>query len=323
MLFVVHLVLAVVLFFLVNFVGDQNIPLGYQSISITAEEDKAPAFNLVFRFLAPLVYLVVVATILYYLGFDRFVQNIHLVVVYYFVLRFLARLVLGRAKLTNWLYELSLLLITTFAARLLYDNIISTQVNLLPDLTTIANELWIIVLLFIYQTLNQVKISLKGKEKRRRAYVSQAYQEYKRKFSYIVEKVTDERVQALAYAIIIYESYNRPNFMRWLERNILFPIGKSKTLGIMQVTTKRKISDAESVRQGIAKLEIDYATAFEENYTHYSGTSYYSIDNLRDISIRGAIRRYNQGEEYYKAVSSLYDEILSQFYPHLPRSSHS
>ena len=291
-------------------------------MSITVSSNEAPAFNFVFRFLSPLVYLLIIASILYYLNLDKFVQNIYFVVVYYFIVRLLARLVLGRAKLFNWWYELSSWITTTFAAYFLYDKIISTRVNLLPDFTTIANELWIIVLLFIYQTLNQIRVSPAGEEKRRRNYIHQAYQQYKKQFSYIVEKVTDKRLEALVYAIMIHEAFNRPVFVRWIERNILFPLGRSKTLGIMQVTTRRKISDAESVRQGVTKISNDYTTVFEKNYAQYSGTKYYSVEILQDISIKGTIRQYNESEEYYKDVSKLYDEIVSEFYPDLPKSSH-
>lgn len=317
---VVHFVLAVVLFFLVNWIGGQGITVGYQSMSITGNSNEAPAFNFVFRFLSPLVYLLIIASILYYLNLDRFVQNIYFVVVYYFVVRLLVRLILGRAKLVNWWYELSSWIITTFAAYFLYDKIISTRVNLLPDFTTIANELWIIVFLFIYQTLNRVRVSPVGEEKRRRNYVHQAYQQYKKQFSYIVDKAKDERIEALAYAIMIYESFNRPNFVRWLERNILFPIGRSKTLGIMQITTKRKISDAESIRQGVAKISNDYTNLFDENIDKYS-KMYSSVDSIRNIAVKDTIRKYNNGIEYYIQVSKLYDEIVEMFYPNLKQSS--
>ena len=53
-----HFALAVALFFIVNWIGARAISVGYMQMDIVIQEDTAPAFNFLFKVLAPVVFLV-------------------------------------------------------------------------------------------------------------------------------------------------------------------------------------------------------------------------------------------------------------------------
>lgn len=58
---VFHLLLAGVLFFLMNWVGRHaSISVSYYQITYFSRYDEAPAFNVVFRVLAPVVFMIIV-----------------------------------------------------------------------------------------------------------------------------------------------------------------------------------------------------------------------------------------------------------------------
>lgn len=58
-------------------------------ISIFVKTEEAPALNFLIRVLAPIVYIIIVSSILYYFGLDKYVWNIYLVNIYYIIFRLL------------------------------------------------------------------------------------------------------------------------------------------------------------------------------------------------------------------------------------------
>ena len=74
-LFWVHGGLAIALFGGVNWLGRHAVKAGYLQLSLYAQADEAPAFNFVFRVLAPVVYLHIVAAVLYSGGLDWAVSD--------------------------------------------------------------------------------------------------------------------------------------------------------------------------------------------------------------------------------------------------------
>ena len=58
----------------------------------------------------------------------------------------------------------------------------------------------------------------------------------------------------MVYAIMIYENFNRPKFVRWIEYVHFLVNTKPHTLGIMQVTTSKWINDRQSIILAIEKI---------------------------------------------------------------------
>ena len=153
-IYLIQILLGIGLFFLINWIGRHSYSIGYMEISIFVKTEEAPALNFLIRVLTPIVYIIIVSTILYYFSLDKYVINIFLVNVYYIAFRLLFNLFTNRGLLINWyrqfLYWGAIIILSYFT----YDKLIINKANILPDFTTVANELWIIILIFVFQLTN-------------------------------------------------------------------------------------------------------------------------------------------------------------------------
>lgn len=101
-IFIIHFFLGIGLFFLINWIGKHSYSIGYLEISMFIKTEEAPALNFLIRVLTPVVYIILVSTIFYYFGLDKYVWNIFLVNIYYIVFRLLFNLLTNRGLLLNW-----------------------------------------------------------------------------------------------------------------------------------------------------------------------------------------------------------------------------
>lgn len=280
--------------------------------------EEAPAFNFLFRIISPIVYLFIVSAILYKIGLDKFVSNAYFISIYYVLFRLSFNLITNRGLLMNWyrqiLYWISIISISFYA----YKEIIYKKENILPDFETVSNELWIIILIFLFHTLNKIRISSDNTVKRKQNYLESRYKHFKNKYSEIInKKVNNEKLKSIIYGLIIYEDFNRPKAARIVE-NISFRLTKKKhSLGLMQVQTNNYINDLESVKLGVEKVNKAYQKALKKN----------KLDNLKKEdfnSHRGysyeweiqhsILKDYNPDASYIHEVSELSDNIFEKFF---------
>lgn len=332
---IIHIFLAILLFFIINWIGKHSYSIGYMQISMFLKREESPAFNFLFRIISPIVYLFLISAILYKLNLDRFVHNIYLVSLYYLLFRLIFNLLTNRAILMNWfrqsLYWIAILSISYYS----YDKIISNRINLLPDFKDFTNELWIIIAIFLFHTLNNIRTSDKYTVKRKDSYLKNRFNLFKKKYHSIIEKeISNSKLQALVYAIIIYEDFNRPKVARIAE-NISFRLTKKKhSLGVMQVQTNEFINDEKSVELGVEKIKKNYQKSIKkfkkkakknqkkrkaESKKLYAETGIviperdYNYD-LSDWEItRRILNDYNNDGEYAYEVSNLHNKIFKEF----------
>ncbi|MEQ6123114.1 hypothetical protein AAON49_02800 [Pseudotenacibaculum sp. MALMAid0570] len=256
---VLHFILGIILFFLINWIGRHSYSIGYMQISMFLKVEEAPAFNFLFRIISPVVYLFIISAILYKIGLDRFVNNIYFISIYYILFRLTFNLITNRGLLMNWyrqfLYWVSIISISYFA----YTEIIYKKENILPDFETVSNELWIIILIFIFHTLNQIRISSDKTIKRKDNYLKKRLSSFRKKYGSLVnERIKNDKLKSIVYAIMIYEDFNRPKAARLIE-NIRFRLTrKEHSLGLMQVQTTEFINDRKSVELGLKKINKAY-----------------------------------------------------------------
>ncbi|WP_276975166.1 hypothetical protein [Flavobacterium filum] len=304
----VHIILGVGLFFLINWIGKYSYSIGYMEISIFVKTEEAPALNFLIRVLTPIVYIIIISTGLYYFGLDKFVWNIYLVNIYYILFRLIFNLATNRGLLLNWyrqfLYWTAIVVISYFT----YEKLIKVKANILPDFTTVANELWIIILIFIFQVVNNLRFSQEATQKRKDNYLKSRYHYFKRFYGQLIKDLTNNEIlESIVYAIIIYEDFNRPKIVRQIE-NLKFKLTKKPhTLGVMQVRSDKLISDLESVKLGTEKIVNAYKR-YLENSTQRS--SDYFEWNARNYIIND----YNAGISYNEEVNELADIIKNTFY---------
>lgn len=303
-----HIILGIGLFFLINWIGKHSYSIGYMEISMFVKTEEAPALNFLIRVLTPIVYIIITSTTLYYFGLDKYVWNIYLVNIYYIVFRLLFNLATNRGLLLNWyrqfLYWTAIVVISFFT----YEKLIKVKANILPDFTTVANELWIIILIFIFQLANNLRFSQEATQKRKDNYLKSRYQYFKGSYGQLIKELTNNEIlESIVYAVIIYEDFNRPKIARQIE-NLKFKVTKKPhTLGVMQVKSDRLLSDIESVRLGTEKIVKAYKNHIEKlketDESFYEWTAKYSI-----------IEDYNAGSSYSSEVSELADIIKTTFY---------
>src|SRR6266478_3367868 len=313
----IHLTLALLLLFVMNWLGKRSTRFGYTQLSLFAQSDHAPAFNFVLRVLTPVVYVLVLSAGLYAAGWDRAVQNIFLVVPYYFGLRILFNLAIGRRRLINWRLQVIHLCTSSGVTWLAYRYLITTKSHLLPDLSSMANQLWIVIFGFIYILLNSISIDSTPATKRKSSHIEARYRRFVSRYGSVVRsKVQDSRLETLLFSLMIYEDFNRPQVTRMFER-VAFRLGWAKTLGIMQVTTERLISDEESIALASELLTPEFAKAAAtlgpDTGAPDEKNDHSSRYKRRDV-LRPVVMRYNGSYMYSEEVLSLYEILRSRYY---------
>lgn len=307
-IFLIQFAFGIILFFLINWIGKHSYSIGYVGISIFVKIDETPAFNFLIRVLTPIVYLIIISTTLYYFNLDRYVLNIYLVNIYYILFRLFFNLISNRALLLDWykqtLYWTSIIIISYFT----YIKIIKIKENILPDFTTIANELWIIILVFIYQLVNKIQLSQNGIIKRKRSYLKSRYLNFFKLYGNLIKENTkNEALETVVYAILIYEDFNRPKIIRIIENFKHRLSRKSHTLGVMQIKSDKIISDEESVILGTTKIVNSYKSYISEKLAKKEEPYEWNV-------INAIITDYNVGTDYLYEVTELSYDIRKMFY---------
>lgn len=309
---IVDLALAVIFFFLLNWIGRRTVSLGYLQFSVFARQDEAPAFNFILRTASPTIYIIVVSAIMYALHRDSYVLGIWRVVPYYFGFRALVNVAFGRVKLINWRAFVAQASVGIGLAYFLYVKLILTKQYILPDVGTLANELWLIIILFLYTVLNRVQTSSEGTRRRKRRYLIEQYARFKDQFGTLISHESiPEDVRYLAYAIMIYENFGRPAIVRRVEH--LLP-RLALTRGIMQVRSRNRITDAESVTLAVRKLSEDFtasrAEALIENEAWVRQVGVAQADKfIAGNAVRKTIVLYNKDQDYVGEVQMLIEEL--------------
>ena len=307
-IFCVHLIFAFMLFFIINWIGKYSISIGYIQMSMLVKEDEAPAFNFLLRILSPIVYLVIISALLYKLELDNYVYNIYNVSIMYIIIRLLVNLITNRYLLMNWVrqfcYWICISLLSIFA----YEYIIKTKENIIPDFSTIANELWIIILLFIYQLFNNIRLSNTKTKQRKERYISSRFKKFRKRFHHeIHEFFNNELFEALTYSIMIYEDFNRPLVIRNIEYINFKITRKPHSLGIMQVQTNKYINDSQSLLLAMNKIKKDCNEIIIQKENEY----YRDCEYLLVYQIA---KKYNNSDEYAKEIRAIYDYLRENIY---------
>lgn len=302
---ILHVALAILLFYIINWIGKHWSGYGYLQLSLFLRSDQAPAFNFILRALAPTVFIILVGTACYALHIDKVVPGIWLVAVYYFGFRLLYNLILGRGLLLNWL-SLSVQSAAGIGwAYLAYRHLILPRHPLIPDLERIGNQLWIIVALFLYATFNSVRTSGEATARRKNRYLRNRFKTLREQYDDLIKDHFPSRyMELVAYAILILETFNRPWIAQVIERGI-FPWG-SHTIGPMQVHSTTRLSAKDSVRLGVRLL----SGHFEKTKQELSGKHV-----TRFEVIRLALAKYNRDDNYVKEVLELLHILWAQIAP--------
>lgn len=291
-----HFGLAVILLFLINWIGRHAIDFGYVSTSLFEEPNESVALNFFIRALSPTVFIILISSAAVTAGRPDLRLEIINVVPYYYALRALVILLLNRHRLISWSRYIVHAAAGTFIAILAYEYLILPNRSLIPDLETAGNELWLALLAFLYAVANKITLPDGPGARRRNAFVNSHYVAARARFGKQIEsKVPDELLELIAYSILIYEDYCRPPCIRTLERLAIWK--KRRTTGIMQVAADDTLTDIESVNRG-----LDILLASWEKY---------SSEKHLWSRVRLSISDYNMDNDYIQRVQEIM-EILAK-----------
>lgn len=310
-----HFALAVALFFIVNWIGARAISVGYMQMDIVIQEDTAPAFNFLFKVLAPVVFLVLCAVAFEAANLSSFNSNIYFITIFYWLFRVLWILCSSRGSLTNWVEQFIYWVASIGLSAWVYSLIESVE-QILPSPRSLLDQLWILIIVFVYSILNKVQISREGTIRRKTNYINTRFLSFRKKYDgTIKEFFHNDFYEALTYSIMIYEDFNRPIIIRWIEYARFWLTKKSHTLGIMQVMTDEYIDNIESIRRAMKIIE-DLGNDFIEEYSNSEWREYYT-------SVSSAIsyisEKYNGGNyKYSSEIQSIFDVIESNYANVLP-----
>lgn len=304
MIILLHILLAALLFYLVNWIGEYSSTFGYSQVNLVLVPEEAPAFNFLLRSLSPGVLVILFGVSAYTLHLDGLIAGLWKVAVYYYALRLLVIAVLNQMSMVNWPKFGLQAAFGIAAAHFAYWYLVIPRRPLFPDLSSIGNQLWIGIALFLYATFNNIRPSSSSALRRKNRYLARRLHALRRDYSSQIEGQFPERyMELVVYAIMIYEDFNRPPLIRQIER-MVYPRW-SRTLGVMQVRTDKRISDVESVQIGVAQLRRNFQQTRDE------------LDLGEKKPVRGrivnrTIAKYNRDERYVSAVMALVDTLWAQ-----------
>ena len=230
------------------------ISIKYSSFSFYNKDNKS-GLNILIKIFFPTAYLIVVSCILYYLKIIDINSNVFYITIFYHIINWAAIVFVSkRVRLIDIRIEILTTLTSIISSLLVYYFFINKTTDIFIDFNELKNGIWLAVITCLFGTIikgiyNMFETNISKQNERIVKYVKNRYNKFRQKYdSEIFTKNTD--IRCLIYAIMIYENYNRP----WLARKFEYLkliIFKKATLGIMQVSSKKYISDKESIEKAV------------------------------------------------------------------------
>lgn len=298
----IHWVTAIIMFFIVNWMGTKSVSIGYLQMSIVVEEESFPAFNFLFKAIAPIIIMILFVALAQTVHFESFTVNCYLIVVYYWIIRVCVVILYGRGSLTNWITQL-FYWISSIGLSIYVYKLIDKVNKILPNPESLRDEMWILIILFLYSTFNKMTFGRTGTLKRKEMYLIKTYTHLKSKYDKAISKVCNNYffIQVV-YAIMIYENFNRPKIVRWIENIHFWITKKPHTLGIMQVTSSKWINDEQSISLATDKILSDCECIIQEYAKNEQ--SFYLESVVAKIA-----GKYNRDDDYVEEVGQIFSTI--------------
>lgn len=279
MIILIHLFFAILLFIFQNKLGAKAYSIGYVKFSLLDEKDEALSINFVLKVFGPIVFLILLSAILQYLNLIEYKVNIINVIYYYIAIRIMIIFLYERVKIVNWGRIIFYYITIIILARVFYTEFIDKAFDLLPDLDNIKNEIWLLIILFLYELGNgfQEKIPnnqyqetnltyLPDLRPRKKRYILSKYNIFKQTYESILPSFQqmdanfiDPNFRVTIISILIFENFNRPRIIRFLERIWVRISKQTVTQGVMQVSSSQVLSDVNSLKKGMSNLSLEYS----------------------------------------------------------------
>ncbi len=285
----------------------EYVSINYSSFQFSNHLDKPIGLNILIRILVPVIYIILVSGILYEIEKSWLVEKIYLITVFYYIIKWINIIfVLRRKDLYNWKAEIVLSVVSISICLIIYYTFITKTNQIFVSIDELRDGIWVSIIIFIFVVIkdriyNNMKTNNREEKKRKDKYIKNKYLYFKDKYDDIITTKNDQ-LKNITYSILLYENYNRPFAYRILEY-IKFFFTRKATLGIMQVETRRVITDRTSVKKGYKIIKNQYLKTKEEYIKNNK--------NLDAYFIKDVVQKYNKGKEYCNEVIYIMTTIES------------
>lgn len=281
----IHIGLAILLFIIQNWIGAKAYAKGYIKFSLLDDNDEALSTNYVIKVFGPIVFLILTVAILQYLKLNCYIDGIIRVVYYYLGLRIVFIVLYERILIVNWLrisfYYFSIIIVSI----IITEKFINSVDTLMPDFSTIKNEIWLLIIIFIYQVGNGFEEKMPNNalgettlaylpelKRRKKRYILRKHKEFSNQYLKKINEISnnDASFNLIIICILIFENFNRPRIIRFIESAWTKITGRKTTQGIMQKPSDKVLSDLRSVLIGTQQLFQNYTDFNKEEYSYYN-----------------------------------------------------
>ena len=312
----INLTLAIFLFLINGRLGkwklDFNGFIEYSTFELSEISEENFSENFFQMIVHPAVYLALVCWGLQCLGLNDIIRTLWLLVPFYWGIHLFYSIWRDTFVFTNWYSQIHAFFISILLGEgtlfCLVIPLINSEQSVFITVEEFRNAFWYAALAYMAKFVwDSVKNRIVGENlfpsTKKSDIIIRRYNRYRNKYGSYIQSVLNkdylfksekqrEHFLSLLYAIMIYETHNRPVWIRILEYGLklVCPFRKM-SLGVMQVQTCRWISDKMSISYAIGKL--------------------YAVFSVADIShkVEKTIYDYNSSDNYYAQVLAIYNEI--------------
>lgn len=249
--------------------------------------------NTINKIIFPTVYMILISALI-----PSVKENVFLIVVFeIFIRNFYVTNFSNKVQQT---FKFILESIASVAISLLtYNNFIVKTSSVLPTPESIKPFLWFLIVIYLYniskQGISKINNFIPNKKEINKENIVMQYAKNKNKYHNLINSKNDT-INNLIYAIIIYNSVNKPLINRKITeltstfRNEYIPFG------IMQYPSKEKITNEESILLSIKEFEnkIKGTKLKEEETINKILETYIDIDKEQIKEIYQEITNFNK-----------------------------
>ena len=249
--------------------------------------------NTIHRIIVPTVYTVILAALI-----PSIKENIFLIVIFELFIRnfYISNFSNKANNITKFLIEA---LLSVALCLFTYNQFISKIDNVLPTPESIKPFLWFLMIVYIYTLckpqINKVNQMIPEKRTVDKENTIMLFAKYKNKYHKVI-KTKNALITNLVYSIMIYNGITKPTALRKATELKGIITTKPVPYGIMQVTSKIKITDEESIGIVVSNFEKQIKNSkLKENDKVDKLLSEYNNESKQEIK-----EIYNEITEFLK-----------------------
>lgn len=249
--------------------------------------------NTIHRIIVPTVYTIILAALI-----PSIKENIFLIVIFELFIRnfYISNFSNKANNITKFLIEA---LLSVALCLFTYNQFISKIDNVLPTPESIKPFLWFLMIVYIYTLckpqINKVNQMIPEKRTVDKENTIMLFAKYKNKYHKVI-KTKNTLITNLVYSIMIYNGITKPTALRKATELKGIITTKPVPYGIMQVTSKIKITDEESIGIVVSNFEKQIKNSkLKENDKVDKLLSEYNNESKQEIK-----EIYNEITEFLK-----------------------